>query len=95
MENQIQRVNAKSFQRSFAYAGIGYVLELILVGIFIAPITGYNVGYIFGQWLLPALVTGFLARRSKTIWSNGKYIQFLLLFWFIFVVIRALGRMGQ
>ncbi len=42
---------------------------------------------------VPAMITGFLARRAKTAWSNAKIAVVYVLVFILFVILTIAGKM--
>jgi hypothetical protein len=94
------RVNVYPFTRSFAVAGALILVHVISLLIFAGPpASAHGVGHLLGRDIgiavIAALVIGFVARRSRTAWSWGRYVLFVFLVACGVSVFIALGQMGK
>jgi hypothetical protein len=53
------------------------------------------VGGLFAAVTIPAMITGFFARRSARVWSLPRLITTYVLILFAVFVLYAIGRMGK
>jgi hypothetical protein len=82
----------KPFKKSFACAGVMFV---IIIGILIgtgAQNLSYRVGFVIGTLLFPAFTTGIWGFFSKKSWSWGRFAATMIILYFVFGAIMISGK---
>ena len=85
----------KPYQKSFACAG---VLFVIIIGILIvtgAQNLSYRIGFVFSTCLFPALAAGTWGFFSKKPWNWGRFAGTVILFYIIFGLIMISGKVQR
>lgn len=91
-----QRPNTRAFARSFAVAGVLVVAFLLAILLLAGPPeSAYGFGQVLGRILLPAvigaLVAGFAARRSRSLWGWGKYVAVVTPVALVLLLLASVG----
>jgi len=90
----------KPFQKAFTCAAVVFVVvvvaTLMLLGTPANPeYAGRLMGRLFAAVAIPALITGFFARRSANAWSTWRIVAIFTLVLVIFVAVQMIGAMSK
>jgi hypothetical protein len=86
----------RPFVKSFAIAGVLSAIGMMaFVFVLKVPDTAHASGYLAGTMLIPAALTGFIARRSRNEWSLWKFFAVFVLFFIVTNTLSAIGRMSK
>jgi len=84
------------FPKAFICAAIAFVATILVVLIAWGPPKNdyaYNLlGQLFALTVVPAIITGFIARRAKTAWSIMKIAFVYVLVLFAVVILMIAGK---
>lgn len=87
------------FLKAFAAAAIAFIILTVTVLIGWGPSDGYQtgrlIGYLLGLTILPAVITGFFARRAKTIWSSTKIGVVYFVFLIVVGLLLIIGKLPR
>jgi hypothetical protein len=85
----------RPFVKAFACAGIAFCLAVAALLIFVGqpgPAAGEAIGRLFAAVVIPALITGFFARRSAVIWPLWRIAATFVGIAVIVMAITVVGR---
>lgn len=84
------------FLKAFACAAVAFVVPIVAALIAWGPPKNnyaYNLlGQLFALTIVPAIITGFLARRAKTAWSMLKIAAVYVLVLVAVVILTIAGK---
>lgn len=83
---------ARPFLKAFACAGIGFALALLILTISVGPLAPKASGALFAIFLVPALVTGVLEKRSSAGWPLWRTIITYMAILVVMIVLQAAGK---
>ena len=85
----------RPYAKAFLCASIAFLVGMAVLYAGMGPPSAEGAGEAAGRLaftaIVPALVTGFMARRAVRPWSMGKIISVFLLTFAILAVVQALG----
>lgn len=91
---------SRPFLKAFVCAAVAFAAPIIAVLIAWGPPKNKDAYYLledltqlFLLAAVPAMITGFLARRAKTAWSNAKIAVVYVLVFILFVILTIAGKM--
>ncbi len=87
---------SRPFLKAFACAAVAFVVPIVVVLIAWGPPTGDRapnlIGQLFALTVLPAVITGVLARRAKTAWST---VKIALIYVFVLIILAVVTLAGK
>jgi hypothetical protein len=89
----------RPFRTAFICAAIAFIIPVVTILIaWGAPGSGYEgggrwIGFILGLTVLPAVITGLLARRAKTAWSPMKVAAVYVIVLFAIALLYIIGKL--
>lgn len=86
------------FRTAFICAAVAFVIPVLTVLIAWGPpgsgdAGGRVIGFLLGLTVLPAVITGFLARRAKTAWSKVKITVTYVIVLFAVALFYIIGKL--
>jgi hypothetical protein len=87
---------SRPFLKAFACAAVAFIVPIVAVLIAWGPPAGNGaanlLGQLFALTFIPAIITGFIARRAKTAWSTMKIVVIYILILVVAVILLAAGK---
>jgi hypothetical protein len=83
------------FVKAFACAGVAFCIAIATLLMFVGPpgpASGEAMGRLFAAVAIPALITGFFARRSAVVWPPWRIAATFIGTAVIVVAITVVGR---